>query len=114
MLAQDTECHIVNTASVVGLLSNFTSSSYHVTKHAVVALSEQLYHSLSEMNTKVKTSVLCPGWVRTRILDASRNCPNQIQDKSSNEQVTGNHFLQEALESGVSPEIVAEHVFHAR
>ena len=113
MLAQDTECHIVNTASVVGLLSNFTSSSYHVTKHAVVALSEQLYHSLSEMNTKVKTSVLCPGWVRTRILDASRNRPNQIQDKSSNEQVTGNHFLQEALESGVSPEIVAEHVFHA-
>ncbi|HIA67972.1 TPA: hypothetical protein EYN98_18370 [Candidatus Poribacteria bacterium] len=65
------------------------------------------------MNTKVKTSVLCPGWVRTRILDASRNRPNQIQDKSSNEQVTGNHFLQEALESGVSPEIVAEHVFHA-
>ena len=67
-----------------------------------------------QMNTKVKTSVLCPGWVRTRILDASRNRPNQIQDKSSNEQVTGNHFLQEALESGVSPEIVAEHVFHAR
>ena len=79
----------------------------------MAALSEQLYHSLSEMNTKVKTSVLCPGWVRTRILDASRNRPNQIQDKSSNEQVTGNHFLQEALESGVSPEIVAEHVFHA-
>ena len=44
------------------------------------------------LNTKVKTSVLCPGWVRTRILDASRNRPNQIQDKSSNEQVTGNHF----------------------
>ena len=39
MLDQNTECHIVNTASVVGLLNNFTSSSYQVTKHAVVAIS---------------------------------------------------------------------------
>ena len=113
MLDQNTECHIVNTASVVGLLNNFTSSSYQVTKHAVVAISEQLYHSLAEINAKVKTSVLCPGWVRTHILNSKRNHPDQIQDKSSHKRQTDNHFAQEDLESGVSPEIVAEHVFHA-
>ena len=56
MIDQDTECHIVNTASVVGLLDKFSSSSYQVTKHAVVAISEQLYHSLVEMESKVKAS----------------------------------------------------------
>ena len=108
MIDQDTECHIVNTASVVGLLDKFSSSSYQVTKHAVVAISEQLYHSLVEMKSKVKASVLCPGWVRTRILDANRNHPTVNQDILYKDQ-----DLKGDLESGVPPEIVAEHVFRA-
>ena len=99
---------IVNTASVVGLLDKFSSSSYQVTKHAVVAISEQLYHSLVEMESKVKASVLCPGWVRTRILDANRNHPTVNQDILYKDQ-----DLKGDLESGVPPEIVAEHVFRA-
>ena len=108
MIDQDTECHIVNTASVVGLLDKFSSSSYQVTKHAVVAISEQLYHSLVEMKSKVKASVLCPGWVITRILDANRNHPTVNQDILYKDQ-----DLKGDLESGVPPEIVAEHVFRA-
>ena len=72
MLSQDTECHIVNTASISGVLSN-PSASYQVTKHAVVALSEHLYHSLEQQETKIKTSVLCPGFVKTGILNSGRN-----------------------------------------
>jgi len=82
--------------------------------HAGVATGSTIWGStLAEINAKVKTSVLCPGWVRTRILNSKRNHPDQIQDKSSHKQQTDNHFAQEDLESGVSPEIVAEHVFHA-
>jgi NAD(P)-dependent dehydrogenase (short-subunit alcohol dehydrogenase family) len=75
MLAQDTACHVVNTASIAGLLSYHPSASYQVTKHAAVALSEHLYHSLAERQAKIGVSVLCPGWVRTRILESARNRP---------------------------------------
>ena len=75
MLEQDTACHIVKTASLAGLLSGHPSASYQVTKHAVVALSEHLYHSLAEQQAKIGVSVLCPGYVRTRIMESGRNRP---------------------------------------
>src|SRR6185503_2955235 len=75
MLAQDTEAHIVNVASVAGLLPDHPCAPYQVTKHAVVSLTENLYYSLVEQNSKVKVSVLCPGWVKTEILTAERNRP---------------------------------------
>ena len=78
MLSQGTECHIVNTASIAGLTPYHPGASYHVTKHAVVALSENLYRSLGERGSKIKTSVLCPGFVRTRILSAARNQPADL------------------------------------
>ena len=84
MLAQDTEGHIVNTASIAGLLPYHPlSASYHVTKHGVVALSEQLYHELAQRGAKVKVSVLCPGGVSTRIMDAERNRPTALQHASA-------------------------------
>ena len=61
MLEEDTECHIVNTASLAGLISSPGLGAYKVTKHAVVTLSETLYHELAERGSKVKVSVLCPG-----------------------------------------------------
>ena len=73
MLDQDTDCYIVNTASVAGLLNHNFCASYQVTKHAVVALSEHLYLTLTQQGSKIKTSVLCPGFVRTRIISSSRN-----------------------------------------
>jgi NAD(P)-dependent dehydrogenase (short-subunit alcohol dehydrogenase family) len=75
MLAQETECHIVNTASMAGLLSGPGLGAYKVTKHGAVALSETLFHELAERGSKVKVSVLCPGIVNTRIMESARNCP---------------------------------------
>jgi NAD(P)-dependent dehydrogenase (short-subunit alcohol dehydrogenase family) len=74
MLAQDTECHIVNTASCAGLLP-VAAGPYTVTKYGIVALSETLHRDLARIGAKVKVSVLCPGLVRTRFLDSERNRP---------------------------------------
>jgi short-subunit dehydrogenase len=74
MIARDTG-HIVNTASVAGLISPPGSAAYNVTKHAVVALSESLHHDLRERGSSVGVSVLCPAYVPTGIADSERNRP---------------------------------------
>jgi NAD(P)-dependent dehydrogenase (short-subunit alcohol dehydrogenase family) len=73
MLAQGTEGHVVNTASMAGLIPG--AGIYGVTKHAVVALSESLSNELLLQGAKLKVSVLCPGWVNTRIIESERNRP---------------------------------------
>ena len=75
MLAQSVECHIVNTASIAGLIAPPNQGIYNVTKHGVVALTETLYRELAERDAKLKVLVLCPSHVRTRIYDAERNRP---------------------------------------
>jgi NAD(P)-dependent dehydrogenase (short-subunit alcohol dehydrogenase family) len=74
LIAQN-EGHIVNTASVAGLISPPGSGAYNVTKHAVVALSESLHHDLRERNSAVGVSVLCPAYVPTGISSSERNRP---------------------------------------
>jgi NAD(P)-dependent dehydrogenase (short-subunit alcohol dehydrogenase family) len=74
LIAQD-EGHIVNTASVAGLISPPASAAYNVTKHAVVTLSESLQHDLRERGSKVGVSVLCPAYVPTGIADSERHRP---------------------------------------
>jgi NAD(P)-dependent dehydrogenase (short-subunit alcohol dehydrogenase family) len=118
MLAQDTECHIVNTASVAGLLPYHPSAIYQVSKHAVVALSEHLHYSLAERGAKVKASVLCPGWVNTRIMDSARNRPAELQNAPDAEALSpeleaAEEEMRRAAEAGVPPRIVAEQVFAA-
>ena len=68
MLAQDSEGHIVNTASAAGLGSRPGISPYVATKHAVIAVSESLHHDLQAAGSKLRASVLCPGRVRTRMI----------------------------------------------
>ena len=75
MLAQDTEGHIVNTASAAGLISSQGLGIYKVSKHGVVTLSETLALELAARGARLKVSVLCPEWVNTRIIDAERNRP---------------------------------------
>ena len=65
--------HIVNTASMAGLTSNAGMSPYNVAKHGVVTLSETLFADLQLTHPEVGVSVLCPGWVRTRIHESERN-----------------------------------------
>ena len=65
--------HIVNTASMAGLSSNPGMAPYNVAKHGVVTLSETMYVELEMTHPEVGVSVLCPGWVRTRIHESERN-----------------------------------------
>jgi NAD(P)-dependent dehydrogenase (short-subunit alcohol dehydrogenase family) len=82
MLAQN-EGHIVNTASMAGLVSVPGLGPYNVTKHAVVTLSETLYGELEAEGTRVGVSVLCPGFVSTRIWESERNRPEELQNDVS-------------------------------
>jgi len=82
MLKQDTECHIVNTSSMGGLIvSPYMGTPYGVSKFAVVALSETLSHELKLMGAKIGVSVLCPGQVHTRIVDPERNRPAELRNE---------------------------------
>lgn len=113
--------HIVNTASMAGLTSPPFMSPYSVAKHGVVALSEALYHELSFMHPEVGASVLCPGWVRTRIHEAGRNRPERHGGPTSladgvdeGEAASGmGDVVSQLIESGIDPAEVAEMVFQA-
>jgi NAD(P)-dependent dehydrogenase (short-subunit alcohol dehydrogenase family) len=70
--------HIVNTASVAGHLSLPFMGPYNVSKHGVVALSETILHELAHAGSTVGVSVLCPGFVATRLIDADRNRPEHL------------------------------------
>jgi NAD(P)-dependent dehydrogenase (short-subunit alcohol dehydrogenase family) len=115
MLAQDTECHIVNTASMSGLISFPRGSVYAVTKHGVVTLSETLHHELAERGGKVKVSVLCPGLVKTRIVDCARNRPERLATTAAMGPVeaAGWETLRQQVQTGMPPAQVADAVFQA-
>jgi NAD(P)-dependent dehydrogenase (short-subunit alcohol dehydrogenase family) len=119
MLQQDTACHIVNTASIAGLVVGpGSSSTYNVSKHGVVALSETLYYELAQRGAKVKVSVLCPGWVNTRICDAERNRPIELRNDARTLSINpaDEAVLQagrEAAQHGMPPDQVADCVFQA-
>ena len=83
MLQQIEASHIVNTASVAGLISPPGFSAYTVTKHAVVAYSEVLYQDLVKANAKIGVSVLCPAYFPTRISDSARNRPAALRDRDA-------------------------------
>jgi NAD(P)-dependent dehydrogenase (short-subunit alcohol dehydrogenase family) len=118
MLGQDSEGHIVNTASIQGLLSHHPlTASYQVSKHAVVALSEQLHHELAGSGAKIRVSVLCPGWVKTQIGDSGRNRPEALRNDAATRFAPAieQAYLQvmQAIEDGSPPEQVADSVFAA-
>jgi NAD(P)-dependent dehydrogenase (short-subunit alcohol dehydrogenase family) len=69
------EGHVVNTASMGGMLAGPWMGPYHASKYAAVAISESLHHELAAVGSPVRVSVLCPGTVRTRIHEAYRNWP---------------------------------------
>ncbi len=116
MLKQDSEAHIVNTASVAGLLTLPGMGVYCVTKHAVVSLSECLHHDLVAHSDKVRCSVLCPAFVPTRISDSERNRPEHLKSDRPKTQadLRREESLRHAVASGkISADQVAEAVFDA-
>jgi len=116
MLAQNTECHIINTSSTAGLIVGGAFAPYAVTKHAVVALAESLYLALQQRNSLVKVSVLCPGLVRTSIADAERNRPAELRNEPvtmTAERQAGLAAFKAAIEASMPPLQVADVVFDA-
>ena len=114
-LIEQDEGHIVNTASVAGLISPPGSGAYNVTKHGVVALSESLYHDLRERNSKVGVSVLCPAYVPTGIVDSERNRPKDLPVSTKSEATLAREaMLRKAVASGkISADQVAQSVVAA-
>jgi NAD(P)-dependent dehydrogenase (short-subunit alcohol dehydrogenase family) len=79
MLKQNNECHIVNTASMSGLITGEAANGiYSITKHGVVALSESLQTAFIQLNRKIGVSVVCPGIVNTKIINCERNRPEEL------------------------------------
>ena len=118
MLAKGETGHIVNTASVAGLVTGGTGGPYTVSKHGVVALSEHLYKDLKTRNAKLSASVLCPGWVNTKIIDCARNRPEELTPKGIAPPPTPQMqarltAVRALLKEGIQPEAVAGLVFDA-
>jgi NADP-dependent 3-hydroxy acid dehydrogenase YdfG len=105
------EGHVVNTASVGGLLAGPWMSPYHATKYAAVAISESLHHELAAIGSPVRVSVLCPGSVRTQIHQAYRNWPARYGPWPAVQDTPGlaawRRAASAAVEAGLDPAIVA-------
>lgn len=108
------EGHIVNTASIAGLNPG-SGPVYAASKHAVVALSEELFKTTKIVGLPVGVSVLCPGWVRTAIMDADRNWPARLGENPSRtpaNEVMRPHF-ERAIDEGMNPAEIADLVADA-
>jgi NAD(P)-dependent dehydrogenase (short-subunit alcohol dehydrogenase family) len=106
--------HIVNTASIAGLLPAF-STPYDASKHAVVALTEGLYNMATSAGLPLGVSCLCPGWVRTGIMSSQRNWPAELGQppaRSVAGEVVGAH-VERAIDEGMQPAAVADLVLEA-
>lgn len=118
MLKQDVDCHIVNTASIFGLIAGPGTGAYKVTKQGVVALSETLHFDLAMRGSKINVSVLCPGAVNTGILDSGRNRPSELQNEAAEDPLTPemeqmHQMMVQIFKEGMSPEEAANIVFRA-
>jgi NAD(P)-dependent dehydrogenase (short-subunit alcohol dehydrogenase family) len=113
-LAAGGEGHIVNTASIAGLMPGI-GAHYDASKHAVVAMTEDLYTTLQQFGVPVGVSVLCPGWVRTGIMDSDRNWPDYLGDvppEAFGSDIVGSH-VRRAVDEGLTPGTVADLVADA-
>jgi NAD(P)-dependent dehydrogenase (short-subunit alcohol dehydrogenase family) len=115
LLRQGEEGHVVNTASLSGLMP--ASGIYSVSKYGVVAISELLYVQLRRANARVNVSVLCPGFVQTRMLDSRRNRPadlqNETQPAPTADEVAFYRALADGIGNGMPPQDLAERVLEA-
>jgi NAD(P)-dependent dehydrogenase (short-subunit alcohol dehydrogenase family) len=109
------EGHIVNTASMAGLLNPPNMGVYNVSKHAVVSLSETLYQDLHLVSDQVSASVLCPYFVPTGINSSERNRPAEMKnERPTRSQIVSRMMSEKAVSSGkVTAAVIAQFVFDA-
>lgn len=116
MIASGEQGHVINTASVAGLVSGAVGGPYTVAKFGVVALSEQLYFELGRAGHDIGVSVLCPGFVNTNIYDSSRNRQPEYGEPSVAPTPEGEQFramLNEMRNTMLQPAEIGELVFEA-
>ncbi|MDP9238054.1 MAG: SDR family NAD(P)-dependent oxidoreductase [Chloroflexota bacterium] len=116
MLQGGDEGHIVNTASVAGLMPGGGAAAYTVSKFGVIGLSEALYHELKMTSTgKIGVSVLCPAVTDTNIMDSGRNRPGGPGPAPApgTREAFGIEMMRRLLRAGQSPTEVAQQVFDA-
>ena len=111
MIAQQTGGHIVNTASMAGLIASKGLGIYNTTKYAVVGLSETLAKELRDH--KIGVSVLCPMGVKTRITDSERNRPagQQRLTQRGSPQLLGDYLTPEEVSGRVLACIEADELY---
>ena len=117
MLSQNEPGHVVNTASMAGLLGGSSAGIYGATKHAVVRITEALYFQLMEAESKIHASVLCPGIINTRIFSSGRNRPDIFwtTDEKPDESDTGARIDagDQFFAHGLPPESVADQLLES-
>jgi NAD(P)-dependent dehydrogenase (short-subunit alcohol dehydrogenase family) len=111
MLAHGEPGHIVNTASLAGVLAG--GGTYGVSKHGVLCLTETLYNDLKARNAKVSASVLCPGLVNTNIFDAERNRPEALAGGAAAPSSEMLAVGRSMLAQGKDPAEIAQLVFES-
>ncbi len=113
LLIAQGEGHIVNTASIAGLIAAPFLGPYNATKQAVVAISETLFKDLQGIGSPVGVSVLCPGFVQTRIAESERNRPTWAPAGDAEGAAAVAGVVQNLVDSGISPAAVADRVIDA-
>jgi NAD(P)-dependent dehydrogenase (short-subunit alcohol dehydrogenase family) len=114
MLAIGDEGHIVNTASLAGLLAFPAGGPYPASKHAAVVVTEVLALQLARLGAPIGVSVLCPAWVNTRILDDERNRPDRLRvDTPALPRAFHDELAVSMASTGLDPAVVADDVVEA-
>ena len=114
MIEQGAGGHVVNTASIAGLILG--GGIYGVSKHAVVALSEAIYRDTLSRGLPIGVSVLCPGWVNTRILESERNRPESPRDTPEEPDLLNaeiRKMVEMSIQNGMDPNAVGRRVVAA-
>ena len=113
MIAHGGDAHVVNTASMAGLMATPSLGAYTVSKFGVVALSEVLAKDLDIAGARVKVSVLCPSFVRTGIADSQRHRPAGLPPVNAPGSKKMAAALKALTDTGIAPETVADAVVTA-
>ncbi|MGB8180713.1 MAG: SDR family NAD(P)-dependent oxidoreductase [Acidimicrobiales bacterium] len=114
LFLEQNEGHVVNTASLAGLGGAPGMGPYCAAKFAVVGLSESLFHELAFLGSKVGVSVLCPGFVKTRIHESARNMPEELtsyNDEPAAQLIAD--LASQAVNAGIDAQVVAGAVENA-
>ncbi len=107
LFLEQNEGHVVSTASLAGLGGVPGMGAYCASKFAVVGISESLFHELRNRESQVGVSVLCPGFVKTRIAESQRNMPAELRAVTeSREAKAVSTIAAEVVSHGIDPSIV--------